>query len=103
MKIDPVDLWIDRAVLHFFTLSKDQDNYFNLLRTKVKSKGFVLFAEYNLQGANSCAGLPVHRYSKEMLIEKLGPGFELIDSFEYTFIAPSGAEKPYIYTLFKSL
>jgi len=98
--IEPVDLWIDRAVLHFFTEENEQTAYFDLLKSKIREKGFVILAEYNLEGAETCAGLPVHRYSKEMLIEKLGADFELMDSFDYTYIMPSGAERPYIYTLF---
>lgn len=97
----PVDLWVDRAVLHFFTKNQDQDTYFNLLSSKVKSNGFVLIAEFNLNGATVCSGLPVHRYSKEILIEKLKNNFDLIESFDYTYIMPSGAERPYIYTLFR--
>ena len=100
-KIEPVDLWIDRAVLHFFTEETDQKIYFDLLKSKTQSKGYVILAEYNLSGAELCAGLPVHRYSKEMLTEKLGADFELIDSFEYIYIMPSGAERPYIYALFR--
>ncbi|VAW22957.1 hypothetical protein MNBD_BACTEROID01-2366 [hydrothermal vent metagenome] len=99
--IEPVDLWIDRAVLHFFTEKGEQDIYFDLLKSKVKSGGFVLLAEFNLNSATKCSGLPVHRYSKEMLIEKLRTGFELIDSFDYTYTMPSGNERPYIYTLFR--
>ncbi len=99
--IKPVDLWIDRAVLHFFTEKKDQDTYFDLLNNKVNHNGFALIAEYNLNGASTCAGLPVHRYSKEMLIKKLENNFELIEGFEYIYIMPSGAERPYIYTLFR--
>lgn len=99
--IEPVDLWVDRAVLHFFTETNDQNTYFDLLKRKIQSKGFAILAEYNLNGAKLCAGLPVHRYSKEMLIEKLGKDFELIDKFNYTYIMPSGAERPYIYTLFR--
>ena len=100
-EIEPVDLWIDRAVLHFFTEETDQKIYFDLLKSKTQSKGYVILAEYNLSGAELCAGLPVHRYSKEMLTEKLGADFELIDSFEYIYIMPSGAERPYIYALFR--
>ncbi|NOY95512.1 MAG: class I SAM-dependent methyltransferase [Chlorobi bacterium] len=99
--IAPVDLWIDRAVLHFFTEKNEQDIYFDLLKNKVKNNGFVLLAQFNLNGATVCSGLPVHRYSKKMLIEKLGSNFALIDSFDYTYIMPSRAERPYIYTLFK--
>ena len=96
-----VDLWIDRAVLHFFTESKDQSTYFELLKSKVRKGGFVLFAEFNLNGATKCSGLPIHRYSEEILAEKLGDNFELTDSFDYLYSTPSGAERPYIYTLFR--
>lgn len=100
-KINPVDLWIDRAVLHFFTETTDQDTYFNLLNSKVKHNGFALIAEFNLNGATMCSGLPVYRYSKDMLIAKLENNFELIEDFDYTYLTPSGAERPYIYTLFR--
>ena len=65
--------------------------------------GFVVLAEFNLNGAERCSGLPVHRYSQEMLDEKLGIGFELIDCFNHTYLTPSGAERPYIYTLYKRI
>ncbi len=99
-KIENVDLWIDRAVLHFFTKNNEQDAYFELLKSKVTKNGFVILAEYNLDGATVCAGLPVYRYSKDMLVEKLGREFELLESFEYMYYMPSGAKRPYIYTLF---
>jgi hypothetical protein len=101
--MEPVDLWIDRAVLHFFTERGDQITYFELLKEKVKPDGFAIIAEFNLEGAKICSGLPVYRYNQEMLIEQLGREFELIDSFDYTYINPSGGERPYIYTLFRKI
>lgn len=101
LNIDPVDLWIDRAVLHFFNKSEEQDTYFKLLKKAIKRGGYAILAEYNLDGATKCAGLPVNRYSKEMLQEKLGNDFKLIDSFEYIYTMPHGDLRPYIYTLFQ--
>jgi len=101
--IPPVDLWIDRAVLHFFTKPKDQDTYFELLKRKIRKGGFVIFAEFNLKGATKCSGLPIYRYSGEMLAEKLGGDFELTDSFDYIYTMPAGAERPYVYTLFRKI
>jgi cyclopropane fatty-acyl-phospholipid synthase-like methyltransferase len=99
--IKPIDLWIDRAVLHFFTEEKDQNTYFDLLKSKVNKNGFVLFAEFNLEGASKCSRLPVFQYNKEMLAKKLGADFELVNSFNHTFIMHNGGERPYIYALFK--
>lgn len=100
-RIDPVDLWVDRAVLHFFTGRQEKKTYFDLVRSKVKKGGFAIFAEFSLEGATKCSGLPVHRYSTEMLAENLGNEFELIGSFNHIYIMPSGSERPYVYTLFR--
>ncbi len=100
-EIDPVDLWHDRAVLHFFTEEKDQNTYFSLLKKLVKINGYVIISTFNTEGATTCSGLQVHRYNKDMLENKLGPDFKLIDSFNYNYTMPSGDTRPYIYTIFK--
>jgi cyclopropane fatty-acyl-phospholipid synthase-like methyltransferase len=100
-ELPQVDLWHDRAVLHFFTSQNDQDTYFKLLKSKVKSGGYVILATFNLQGATKCSGLPVKQYNAEMLQEKLGNDFEMIESFDYLYTMPSGDTRAYVYTLFK--
>lgn len=99
--IDNVDLWIDRAVLHFFVEENDQKEYFKLLRSKVKKGAFVIFAEFAIDGARKCSGLPVLNYSANMLLERLGKDFKLLEEFDYSYTMPSGDNRPYIYTLFK--
>jgi EEF1A lysine methyltransferase 2 len=99
--IAPVDLWHDRAVLHFFTEEKEQQIYFDLVHKLVKSDGFVIIAAYNLEGAKTCSGLPVKNYNAEMIAEKLDGDFQLLETFDYRFIMPSGEERPYVYTLFR--
>jgi len=99
--IDPVSIWVDRAVLHFFLEAWDQATYFSLLKEKVLPGGYAIFAEFNLSGAIMCSGLPVLRYDVEMLQERLGSDFSLIKSFEYDFINPSGGIRPYVYALFQ--
>ncbi len=100
-EIEQIDLWCDRAVLHFFTKEEEQNAYFSLLKTLVKNKGYVIIATFNTEGATRCSGLPVHRYDKNMLVEKLGLNFQLLEYFNFTYIMPSGDTRPYIYTLFK--
>lgn len=99
--IDPVDLWIDRAVLHFFTEQKDQETYFNLLKESIKKDGFVILAEFNKNSAKFCSGLPVYQYDAKTLSNQLGNDFILMDNFNYLYTMPSGDKREYIYTLFK--
>lgn len=100
-KLEPVDLWHDRAVLHFLINEQKQVTYFNLLRKLVKQNGYVIIATFNLDGATMCSGLPVHRFDENMLQDKLGNGFELIEAFDHTYTMPSGDTRKYIYTLFR--
>jgi SAM-dependent methyltransferase len=101
LKLKNVDLWHDRAVLHFFTEQSQQKAYFDLVKRALKSKGFVILAEFNLEGAKKCSGLDVFNYDEEMLQERLGSDFELLKSFNFTYTQPSGNTREYVYTLFQ--
>lgn len=102
-EIDKVDLWHDRAVLHFFIEDKDQDTYFDLLKSKVNTDGFVILAMFNFDGATKCSGLPIKQYDTNLLSNKLGSDYKLIKDFNHTYVMPSGAEREYVYTLFKKI
>ena len=101
LKLKDVDLWHDRAVLHFFTTEEQQKAYFDLIRKVIRLKGYVILAEFNLEGAKKCSGLDVFNYNEEMLQERLGEDFELLKSFNYTYTQPSGGLREYVYTLFQ--
>jgi len=100
-KLQNIDLWIDRAVLHFFLTETEQNAYFNLIQKIVSKNGYVIIAVFSLEGAQKCCGLDLKRYNLEMLQNNLGTHFKLIKSFNHTFINPFGGERPYIYTLFQ--
>ena len=54
LNLKNIDLWHDRAVLHFFTKESQQNAYFNLIKKAVKPDGFVILAEFNKEGAKKC-------------------------------------------------
>jgi len=101
INLKQVDLWHDRAVLHFFTSEEQQKVYFDLLKKMVKINGFVILAEFNLEGAKKCAGLDIFNYNESMLQQRLGDGFKILKSFDYTYKQPSGNTREYVYTLFQ--
>jgi SAM-dependent methyltransferase len=96
-----IDLWNDRAVLHFFLKEEEITAYFNLLKKVLKPNGFVIISVFSKNGGEKCCGLPIKRYDLEMFENELGTDFELKKSFNYTFVNPFGSEKPYIYALFQ--
>ncbi len=95
-----VDLWLDRAVLHFLTDERQMEGYFKNVEQLVRPGGFVFLAEYSTKGVHRCAGLDVRRYSPEEFRRRL-PGYELIKSTEYTYYNPAGDARPYVYALFR--
>jgi len=99
--IPQVDLWVDRAVLHFLLDEADITGYFTNLRAILKPGGHVLLAEFAETGATRCAGLDVHRYSAAEMAQRLGPGFSLVKAEDYIFTNPAGAPRPYVYALFR--
>lgn len=103
LKLHNIDVWHDRAVLHFFTDEKNQNTYFNLLKSVLKPNGFAIIAVFNLEGALKCSGLDVYRYNAEMLQNKLGENFKLLKTFNYIYTMPSGDERSYVYTLFQNV
>ncbi len=97
----PVDLWLDRAVLHFLRTEQEIQGYFNNLKNNLKVGGHVLLAQFSSTGANKCAGLELTQYNIEMFKQRLGESFSLETHENYTFINPFGQERPYIYGFFK--
>ena len=97
-----IDIWFDRAVLHFLVDDSNVEQYFKNVNAGVKAGGYAIFAEFSKKGATRCAGLEVRRYDVQDLERHLS-AFELIANEEYTYINPSGDPRPYIYTLFKRI
>ena len=100
-QLPQVDIWLDRAVLHFLVKEEEIVGYFDNLKTLLNNGGYVLLAEFSLQGSPKCAGLDLHRYSVQEMSERLGNEFSLIEHEDYIYTNPSGGKRPYIYALFK--
>jgi len=96
-----VQIWVDRAVLHFLNEPAAIRGYVRNLQSILSKDGYVIFAEFAQSGARQCAGLPVHRYSIDALSALLGEEFSLMAHFEHTYINPDGGERPYVYALYR--
>jgi len=88
-------------LLHFLLHEEDRLTYFSTLKKVLKKGGFAIIAAFSLEGARKCSGLKVVNYNEKMLAQYLGSSFKLLETFYYTYSMPSGAARPYIYTLFQ--
>jgi hypothetical protein len=101
--IKEIDIWIDRAVLHFLINKEDIQIYFENLNNNLKIGSFVLFAQFRIGGPSSCASLKIKQYDINEFSEKLGIKFQLLRNEEYDFVNPWGNKKKYIYALYQKI
>ncbi len=99
--VPPVDIWIDRAVLHFLIEERAVEQYFASLYRLVKKDGYVLLAEFSEHGVDRCAGLPVRRYSLDDMNQRMEPIFALRKQAHYDYVTPAGGQRPYLYALYQ--
>ena len=100
---EPFELWIDRAVFHFFTQSDEQIAYHHLLNRMIKKDGALIMASFAPSTVPKCSGLDVKHHDQESLVEFLGDDFQLKESFENLYTQPSGNTRDFTYALFKKL
>lgn len=95
-----LDLWQDRAVLHFLLTESAREGYLQLLKKLLKPGGFALIACFAPGTADRCSGLPIRQYSATDLAEWLGPSFELKTQRLQTYTMPSGGQREFTHALF---
>lgn len=96
-----VDLWHDRAVLHFLTEERDRAAYAEALRKVVKPGGFVVISGFAPSGPERCSGLPVVRADPSAISTLLGPRFDLLDAFEEDHETPFGGRQRFVFNRFR--
>ena len=95
------DVWHDRAVFHFLTEADDRQRYLTTLDASLSIGGHVVLATFGPDGPEYCSGLPVRRYSIDLMQDTLGGNFELIDHEIEQHVAPSGAIQQFVYGMFR--
>jgi len=96
-----VDLWHDRAVLHFLTELADQRAYARLAAKTVRRGGHAVIATFAPDGPERCSGLPVRRYDGRGVASLLGPDFELLEEERHAHRTPSGAEQRFCWSILR--
>lgn len=96
-----VDLWHDRAVLHFLTEPSDRGAYADAVGRAVRPSGFVLIAGFAPSGPERCSGLPVLRADQDAIAALLGPDFDLLEAFEEDHYTPAGTRQRFVFTRFQ--
>jgi SAM-dependent methyltransferase len=92
-----LDLWHDRALLHFMVAAADRAAYVDAAARAVRPRGHLVVATFGPDGPTRCSGLDVRRYGEDELAETLAPAFEPVSSRLVEHRTPSGAEQQFLY------
>ena len=94
-------LWHDRAVFHFLIDPEQQQRYKDALLKTLKVDGYFIIGTFDLEAPPQCSGLPVQRYTSEILCNRFGKEFQLKRHQHEIHRTPSGMEQAYVYCLFQ--
>lgn len=90
-----VDVWHDRAVLHFLTDPDDRRRYADVAARAVRPGGAVVLSAFGPEGPEQCSGLPTVRYDAAALAEVFADGFALESSGTEVHRTPWGAAQQF--------
>lgn len=96
-----VDVWHDRAVLHFLTDEADQMGYAQLAARTVNGSGHLIVATFAPDGPERCSGLRVQRYDGSSLAKLFNNAFDLLEVSRETHVTPSGTEQRFTWAVFR--
>lgn len=96
-----IDLWHDRAVLHFLTDAGDQKAYADTARRALQHEGWMVIAGFAPGGPRKCSGLDVVQHDAASLGNLLGDQFELVDWKDESHCTPAGSLQEFRYHLFR--
>jgi SAM-dependent methyltransferase len=96
-----IDIWHDRAVLHFFTGADDQKAYAERAKLALRHGGWAIIAGFTPGGPRKCSGLDIVQHDAHSLRALLGDAFELVDFRDELHRTPSGSTQAFRYHLFR--
>ncbi len=95
------DLWHDRAAFHFLTDPAQRAAYLACLTAALRPGGYAIIATFAPDGPETCSGLPVARYSPDMLAATLGAGFTPVTARLHRHLTPWGSEQSFQFSLLR--
>lgn len=94
-----IDLWHDRAALHFLRTQHELHAYVDLASRAVAAGGFAVVATFAPDGPAECSGLPVVRRDAESIAGLFSSAFRLVQGRRETHTTPGGVQQPFAYAL----
>lgn len=96
-----VDIWHDRAALHFLTDPTDAAAYVRVAAGAIACGGYAVIGGFASDGPEQCSGLAVVRRDPSQIAELFAEHFTMIAARRETHITPRGSAHKFAYALLR--
>lgn len=100
---DSIDLWHDRAALHFLTESQDVAAYVRVASRAIATGGYAVIGGFASDGPEQCSRLPVVRRDPEQIAELFAERFRLTAARREMHSTPRGAPQSFAYAVLQKI
>lgn len=95
------DIWHDRASFHFFTETKDIEQYKLNVIANTSQNAHLIIGTFSEEGPQKCSGLPITQYSVEKMEAVFGSDFELENCLTEDHKTPFDTVQNFIFCTYK--
>ncbi len=96
-----IDIWHDRATLHFLTDPTDAHAYVQVASRVLTPGGHAIIAGFASDGPEQCSLLPVMRRDPEQIAELFAKEFVLVEARRESHTPPGGSVQRFAYALLR--
>lgn len=96
-----IDLWHDRATLHFLVDPEAAQSYVRLATESIAPGGHAVIGCFAADGPERCSNLPIARRDPAELAALFGSSFTLVQSRREIHCTPSGSSQPFAFALLR--
>jgi SAM-dependent methyltransferase len=100
---DSIDLWHDRAALHFLTDPLQVLAYVRTASNAIATNGYAVIGGFASDGPERCSQLPVVRRDPEQIAELFAERFRLVDARREIHVTPGGVPQSFAYALLQKI
>jgi SAM-dependent methyltransferase len=96
-----VDIWHDRAALHFLTNPADAAAYVRVASDAIADNGYAVIGGFASDGPEQCSGLPVVRRDPSQIAQLFGEHFTMLEAHREIHTTPRGSAQSFAYALLR--
>lgn len=97
----PFDVWHDRAVFHFLTEERTQEEYLARLAEYLRPGGLLILGTFSENGPEKCSGIAVKRYSEQEMVARLRRICSRIKCFTVDHVTPFDTVQNFLFCAFR--